>query len=150
MCPARYPENTRLAFTPSTSKTNPFHSCQEFQVPVQTWTPSPHTRGPTSMWCLDLHLSPRPISRSKKSQSPWQESNKPFRSYKQVCARDNKSMTWPGSMQRTILNQHGQGRQCNQAMPRGRGTQPATSTNTHTKSLLGHYFLSTILFCDLW
>jgi hypothetical protein len=90
------PKNTRLACTPGTNETNPFHSCHGFQVPIQTWTPSPHTWGPTLMRCLDLHLSPPPISRSEKSRSLWQESNKPSRSYKQVCARDNKSVTWQG------------------------------------------------------
>jgi hypothetical protein len=108
MCPAGYTENTRLVCTPGIDETNPFHSYQGFQVPIQTWTPSPHTWGPASMWCLDLHLSLPPISRSGKSRSPWQESNKSFRSHKQVCARDNKSLTWPGSMQRTVLNRHRQ------------------------------------------
>jgi hypothetical protein len=79
-----------------------------FQVPIQTWTLSSHTWGPASKWCLDLHLSLSPISRSGKSRSPWQESNKSFRYHKQVCAQDNKSVTWPGSMQRTVLNRHGQ------------------------------------------
>jgi hypothetical protein len=32
-------------------------------------------------WCLYLHLSSSPISRSEKSRSPWQESNKPSRSH---------------------------------------------------------------------
>jgi hypothetical protein len=30
MCPAGYPENTRLACTPGTSETNLFHSCHGF------------------------------------------------------------------------------------------------------------------------
>jgi hypothetical protein len=111
------PKNTRLAHTLGTSETNLFHSCHGFQVPVQTWTPSSHTWGPTSKWCLDLHLSPPPISRSEKSQSPWQESNKHSRSHKQVYARDNKSVTWPGSMQRTVLNRHGQGNSATKLCP---------------------------------
>jgi hypothetical protein len=117
MCPVGYPKNTCLTYTPSTNETNPFHSCHGFQVPVQTWTPSPRTWGPTSIWCLDLHLSPPPISQSGKSWSPWQESNKSFRSHKQVCAQDNKSVTWPGSMQRTVLNWHGQGNSATQLCP---------------------------------
>jgi hypothetical protein len=148
MCPAGYPKNTRLACTPGTSETNPFHSCHGFQVPVQTWTLSPHAWGPASMRCLDLHLSPPPISRSRKSQSPWQESNKPSRSHKHVCARDNKSVTWLGSMQWTVLNWRGQGKQCNQAMPCGCGTPPVTPTNTHTISLLDHHFFSPF-YCEM-
>jgi hypothetical protein len=119
-------------------------------VPLLSRVPSPHPNldsklphlRPASKWCLDLHLSPPPISRSRKSWSPWQESNKPFRSQKQARARDNKSMTWPGSMQQTVLNRHRQEKQCNQAKPRSRGTQPATPTNTHITSLSGHYFFS--------
>ena len=62
--------------------------------PIQTWTPSPHTWDPVSIWCLDLHFFPPPISRSRKSRNPRQECNKPSRSHKQVCAQDNKSVTW--------------------------------------------------------
>jgi hypothetical protein len=104
--PSWVPKNTHLACTLGTSETNPFYSCHGFQVPIQTWTPSSRTWGPTSMRCLGLHLSPPPISWPKKSRSPWQESNKPSRSHKQVCAWDNKFVTWPGSMQRTVLNRH--------------------------------------------
>jgi hypothetical protein len=41
MCPAGYPENTRLAYTPDTSKTNPFHSCHGFQVPSKLGLQAP-------------------------------------------------------------------------------------------------------------
>ena len=43
MSPARCPENTRPACTPGTNRTNPPLSYQVVEVPVQTWTPSPHT-----------------------------------------------------------------------------------------------------------
>jgi hypothetical protein len=41
MYPSCVPWNTRLICTPGIDKTNPLHSCQEVQVPVQTGTPSP-------------------------------------------------------------------------------------------------------------
>jgi hypothetical protein len=44
--------------------------------------------------CSNLHLSPPPINWSRKSQNPRPESNEPFCSHKQVCAQDNKSVTW--------------------------------------------------------
>jgi hypothetical protein len=94
MYPSWVPQNTRLACTPGTNKTNSFHSCREVQVPVQTWTPNPHTWDLVSMRCLDLHLSLPPISRSGKSRNTRQESNESSHSHKQVCARDNKSVTW--------------------------------------------------------
>jgi hypothetical protein len=57
---------------------------------------APNTAGPTSVWCLDLHLKPTPNSWSGKSRNPWQERNRSSRSHKQVYARDNISVTWPG------------------------------------------------------
>jgi hypothetical protein len=67
---------------------------------------APNTAGPVSVWRLDLHLFSTPNSQSRKSRNPWQESNKSSRSHKQVCVRNNKSVTWLGSMQRTVLNRH--------------------------------------------
>jgi hypothetical protein len=117
MCPAGYPKEHTLAYTLGTSETNPFHFCHGFQVSIQNWTPSPHTWGPASIRCLDLHLSPPPLSWSKKSRSPWQESNKSSHSHKQVCVWNNKSMTWLGSRQRTVLNRRGQGNSATKRCP---------------------------------
>jgi hypothetical protein len=55
---------------------------------------SPYTWDPVSVWYSDLHIFPPLINQSEKSQNLRQESNKPPRSHKQVCARDNKSVTW--------------------------------------------------------
>ena len=55
MSPAGYPENTRPAYTPGTSRMNPSLSCPSCLGPVQTWTPSPHSWVPDSVWCKDLH-----------------------------------------------------------------------------------------------
>jgi hypothetical protein len=41
MCPAGYPENTRLACTLGTSETDPFHSCHGFQVPSKLGLQAP-------------------------------------------------------------------------------------------------------------
>jgi hypothetical protein len=132
MYPSWVSWNTHLACTPDINKTNPFHSYRGVQVPIQTWTPSPHTWDPVPVRCLDLHLSLPPISRSRKSQNPRQESNKPSRSHKQVCARDNKSMTWLPSTATDGPQSTRTGKQCNQAKPRGGETQPVTPTSTHT------------------
>jgi hypothetical protein len=117
MCPAGCAENTGLAYTPGTSKTNPFHSYQRVQVPVQAWTLTPqHCRPGLSMVLRPPQPSiyNHPKNRSKKSRNPWQERNKSSRSHKQVYTRNNKSMTWPGSMQRTVLNWHRRNK-CNQS-----------------------------------
>ena len=50
--------------------------------------------------------SPPPISRSRKSQNPWQESEKASFSHKQVCAQDNKFVTWLSSTAMDSLNRH--------------------------------------------
>jgi hypothetical protein len=41
MYPNWVPRNTLLICIPGTDKTNPFHSCQGIQVPIQTWALSP-------------------------------------------------------------------------------------------------------------
>ena len=38
--------------------------------------------------------SPPPISQSRKSRTPWQESNDPSCVHTQVCVQYNKSVTW--------------------------------------------------------
>ena len=43
MSPAGYPKNTRPTCTPGTNRTNPSLSYHGVQVPVQTWTLSPHS-----------------------------------------------------------------------------------------------------------
>ena len=141
MYPSWVPRNTCPACAQGTSKTNPFHSCHGVQVPIQTWTPSPHTWDPILVWCLDLHLSPPPISRSGKSRNPRQEHNEPSHSHKQVCAQDNKVCD------RTIIHSNGRSlidtnrdNSVTKLNPIGRGTQPVTPTNTYTISLSGLHF----------
>jgi hypothetical protein len=77
--------------------TNPFHSCQGVQVPVQARTLSPqHCRPGLNM----VLRPPQPKiynhleSRSRKSQNPWQERNKSSCSHKQVYAWDKVGL-WP-------------------------------------------------------
>ena len=53
--PSWIPQNTRPACTPGTSKTNPSLSYQGVQVPIQTWTLSPHSWVLDLVWRLDLH-----------------------------------------------------------------------------------------------
>jgi hypothetical protein len=111
------PKNTRLACTPGTSKTNPFYSCQGVQVPVQARTLSPqHCRPDLSMVLRppQPHIYNHLKSQSGKSHNTWQERKKSSCPHKQVYARDNKSITWPGSMQQTVLNWHRRNK-CNQS-----------------------------------
>jgi hypothetical protein len=129
MYPSWVPQNTRLACTPSTSKINPFHSCWGVQIPSKLGLQAPHTWDPVSVWCLDLHLSPPLISWSGKNRNPRQESNKSSRSYKQVCAQDNKSVTWLPSTTTDSHQSTQTGKQCNQAKPHGGRTQLVTPTN---------------------
>jgi hypothetical protein len=155
--PTRYPKNTRLACISGTNKTNPFYFCLGVQGPVQTWTLNLHTWDPISVRCLNLHLSPPPISRSGKSRNLWQESNEPSRSHKQVCARDNKSVTWLPSTVTDSLQSTRTGKWCNQAKPRGRGTRLVTPTNNPflilTRSPFSFYLFIMrviIIFTCLW
>jgi hypothetical protein len=62
--------------------------------PRPNWDSKPRSWVLDSVRCLDLHPKTTPNSRSGKSQNPRQESNKSSRSHKQVCAQDNKSVTW--------------------------------------------------------
>jgi hypothetical protein len=87
-----------------------FHSYQGVQVPIQAQTLSPqHCRPGLSMVLRpsqpNIYITTIE-SRPEKSRNLWQESNKSSHSHKQVYARENKSVTWPGSMQRTVLNWH--------------------------------------------
>jgi hypothetical protein len=117
MCLGGYPKKHASRLHPMYKRDQPVPLLSQVPGPRLNLDSKPPHLGPASMRCLDLHLSPPPINRSGKSQSPWQDSNKPFRSHKQVCARDNKFMTWPGSMQWTVLNQHGQGNSATQLCP---------------------------------
>ena len=92
--PAGYPER-HVSFVPQ-AQTRSTHSTliTGSRSPSKLGLQAPHTWDPVLVWCLDLHLSPPPISQSEKSQNPQQERNKPSRSHKQVCALDNKSVTW--------------------------------------------------------
>jgi hypothetical protein len=70
MCPTGCPENTRLACTLGTSKTNPFYSYQGVQVPVQAWTLSPqHYRPGLSM----VLRPPQPNIYNHPKKPVWKE-----------------------------------------------------------------------------
>ena len=60
MYPSWVPRNTRPVCSPGTNKTNPFHSCQGVQVPVQTWTPSPQLLRPSLSMVLRPALNTHP------------------------------------------------------------------------------------------
>ena len=141
MCPAGYRENTRLACTPGTSRTNP--------SPSYPGCPGPHLNLDSKLPLLSPGLSAvqgpppslPPISRSKKSRIHDKRATSLPCAHTQVCARDNKSVTCPRClMQRPVLNQHRQGKIVTKPCPVGRRTQPLTPTSTQTISLPGHHF----------
>ena len=93
MCPAGYPKNTRPTCTLGTSRTNPPLSYQGIQVPVQTWTPSPHSWLLDSMWCLDLHHHRLKSVSSERARTHDKRATSLPYTHTQVCAQDNKSVT---------------------------------------------------------
>ena len=93
MCPAGCPENTRPACTLGTSRTNPSLSCPRCLGPRLNLDSKPPLLSLRLSVVLRPPPSPPPISRSRKSWNPRQESNEPSRSHKQVCAQDNKPVT---------------------------------------------------------
>jgi hypothetical protein len=105
MCLAGYPKKYISRLHSRHKQDQPILLLSRVLGPRLKLDSKPHTWGPTSKWCLDLHLSLPPINQSRKSRSPWKESNKPSRSHKQVCAQDNKSMTWLGFMQWTVVDE---------------------------------------------
>ena len=65
------------------------------QVPIQTWTPSPHILSPRLSVVQGPPPPPLPISRSGKSRiHDKRETSLPC-AHTQVCTRDNKSVTCP-------------------------------------------------------
>ena len=111
--PAGYPE-THAPLVPQaqTEPTRPT-PIKGSRSPSKLGFQASNTWDLVSVWCLDLHLSHLQSVGPEKSQNPWQEHNEPSRSHKQVCAQDNKSVTWLPSTA-TVLNRHEQGKQCNQ------------------------------------
>ena len=92
--PAGY-SKTHDSLVPQT-QTEPTHPTvvKGSRSPSKLGLQASNTWDPVSVWCSDLHLIPTPKSWCGKSRNPWQESNKSSCSHKQVCAQDNKSMTW--------------------------------------------------------
>ena len=119
MYPSWVPRNTCHVCTPGTNKTNPFHFYQGVQIPIQIWTPSPHTWDLVLVWCLDLHLS-LPSNQSVRKRFGTHD-----KSVTSLPAPISKYVLWIISLwpnyhpqQWTVLNRHEQGKQCNQAKPR--------------------------------
>jgi hypothetical protein len=102
----------------------------------------PNTAGLASVWCLDLlnliYITTLK-SRSEKSRNPWQERNKSSCSHKQVYARDNRSVTWPRSTQRMVLNWH-RWNKCNQS-PALLPNQVQVHPTCFARSLIIHIYL---------
>ena len=141
------PWNIRPVCTPGTNKTNPFHSYHGLQVPVQTWTLSPHSWDPVSVWCLDLHLSPPPISRFGKSRNHDKNVTRHPAPISKYVLRIIS--LWPDYhlQQRMVLNRHEQGKQCNQAKPHWpRDTTCYTHQYPYHIPVLSPFFLSSFYY----
>ena len=101
MWPAGYPKNTCPACTPGTSRTNPSLSYHGFQVPIQTWTLSPHSWVPDSVRCKDLHhLHLQSVGPERAKAHNKRATSLPC-AHTQVCARDNRSVTGLASVATT-------------------------------------------------
>ena len=94
MPPARYPENTRPAYTPGTSRTNPSLSCPGCPSPRPNWDSKPP---PLSPGLSAVQGPANPKTALKVSPERVESHDKRVTSlpcaYTQVCARDNKSVT---------------------------------------------------------
>ena len=91
---ARYPKNTRHAYTPGTSRTNPSPSYPRCLGPRLNLDSKPPLLSPRLRVVQGPPSSSPPISRSRKS---WIYNKRATRlpcAHTQVCAQDNKSMTF--------------------------------------------------------
>ena len=141
MAPAGYPKNTCPVCTLGTSRTNPSLSYQGVQVPIQTWTPSPHTWVLDSVWCLDIH-HPRLQSVSlERDRTHDKRATSLPSAHTQVCAQDNKSVTCLDGLcnDRSLTDTYRES-SVTKLCPASMTTQPLTPTNTQTISLSGHHF----------
>ena len=89
MCPAGCPQNTRPACTQAQAGLTHHSPVPGVQVPVQTWTPSPHILSPGLSVVQGPPPPPLPISRSGKSQIRDKRATGLPCAHTQVCARDN-------------------------------------------------------------
>ena len=98
MPPAGYPENTRPACTPGTSRTNPSLSCPGCPGPRPNWDSKPPPLSPR-LSAVQGPPPPKtnPDSRSGKSRIRDKRATSLPSAHTQVCARDNKSVTCPES-----------------------------------------------------
>ena len=114
MPPAGYPENTRPACTPGTSRTNPSLSCPGCLGPRPNWDSKPPPLSPG----LSAAQGPpppkqNPDSRSGKSRIHDKRATSFPSAHTQVCARDNKSVTCLESYARSVLNRPDREKRCN-------------------------------------
>ena len=93
MCPAGCLENTRLACTPGTSRTNPPLSCPGCPGPRPNLDSKPPPLNPGLSVVQGPPSPPLPISRSGKSWIHDKRATSLPSAHTQVCARNNRSVT---------------------------------------------------------
>ena len=95
MCPAGCLENTHPTYTLGTSRTNPSPSCPRCPGPRPNLDSKPPLLSPGLSAVQGPLPSPPPISRSGKSRIHNKRATSLPYAYTQVCARDNRSVTYP-------------------------------------------------------
>ena len=93
MSPTGCLENTCLACTPGTSRTNPSPSCPRCPGPRPNLDSKPPLLSPGLRAVQGPPPSSPPISRSEKSQIHEKRATSLPYAHTQVCARDNRSVT---------------------------------------------------------
>ena len=94
MCPAGCPKNTCLACTLGTSRTNPSLSCPGCPSPCPNLDSKPPLLSPRLSAVQGPPPSSSPISRSEKSWIHDKRATSLPYAHTQVCARDNRSVTY--------------------------------------------------------
>ena len=143
-CPQLGTPKTHAPLVPKTQAGLTHHSpIPGVQVPVQTWTPSPHFLSSGLSVVQGPPPSPPPISRSEKSRIRDKRATSLPSAHTQVCARDNKICDLPRwLMQRSVFNRSDRESSVTKSCPVSMATQPLTPTNTQTISLPDHQFTS--------
>ena len=141
MPPVGYPENTRPACTPGTSRTNPSPSCPGCPGPRPNLDSKPPLLSPKLSAMQGPPPSPPPISQSEKRRIHDKRATSLPCAHTQVCARDNKSVTCLDGLcnDRSLIDTDRENSVIKPCLA-STTTQPLTPTNTQTISLSGHHF----------
>ena len=141
MPPVGYPKNTRPAYTPGTSRTNPLPSCHGVQVLIQTGTPNPRPWVPDSVRCKDLLHQKKLWQSVRKESEPTIREQQVFQApiHKYVLGIINLWLAHDALCNDRSLTDTDRESSVTKLCPTSTTTQPLTPTNTQTISLSGHH-----------